>query len=356
MVDNPSTTRLSVDGGPPATHEVRRQRVRVPRESIALRLHTRGEPLGELALRHTERCLADIDHERVQIHETLHRRMGSDLSQHHAAERMADEDHRIDRVVEQRPNTLGIVNCRFRQTTWELNRHIGDSEVVKEGNHAAATQRACRRSRGPIRHSPWTRGLPRSTPANTRTRYRMPALEGSRPRHPTRTSLDDGERQARAGVADLGALHEVGQGVALEVGAHLVADADPHLLQHTVAFAVVVLVHQRGERPVHGSEDLGESDLLRRAREHVPAADAPLRPHESRALHREQDLLQVRLGERSALCDLLDGGRTVGAVQRERQQGPGCVVATGRDFHGPSMVAGRRGWPRHLVLTSQRTS
>ena len=62
-------------------------------------------------------------------------------------------------------------------------------------------------------------------------------------------------------------------------------------------------------RPVDRGDDLGERDLLGRAGEHVAAADAALGPHEPGALHREQDLLEVRLGQVRALGDLLDRRR-----------------------------------------------
>ena len=93
---------------------------------------------------------------------------------------------------------------------------------------------------------------------------------------------------------------EVGERVPLQVAAHLVGDRDPHLLQHAVTLAVVVLVGEGGERTVDGGEDLRERDLLGRAREHVAAADAALGPHQSRALDREQDLLEV--GLRAGWC------------------------------------------------------
>ena len=78
-----------------------------------------------------------------------------------------------------------------------------------------------------------------------------------------------------------------------------------------------------------------ERDLLGRAGEHVAAADAALRAHQPRALHREQDLLEVRLGEVGALRDLLHRRRAVGPVQRERQQRTRRVVASGRHLHPP---------------------
>ena len=76
-----------------------------------------------------------------------------------------------------------------------------------------------------------------------------------------------------------------------------------------------------------------------RAGEHVAAADAALRAHEARALHREQDLLEVGLGEAGALGDLLHRRGLVGAVQREREQRARRVVAPGRTFMLGSLLA-----------------
>ena len=74
---------------------------------------------------------------------------------------------------------------------------------------------------------------------------------------------------------------------------------------------------------------------LGRPGEHVAAADAPLRPHEPGALDRQQDLLEVGLGKVRALRDLLHRRRPLAAVQREREQRAGGVVAPRRHLHGP---------------------
>ena len=115
-----------------------------------------------------------------------------------------------------------------------------------------------------------------------------------------------------------------------------------------MAFAVVVLVGERGEGAVDRGQDLGQRDLLRRASEHVAAADAAFGSYESCAFDREEDLLQVRLGEVRALCDFLDRGRSVGAVEGQRQQRPGGVIAAGGDLH-PAMLPHRGFLPAPLA-------
>ena len=143
------------------------------------------------------------------------------------------------------------------------------------------------------------------------------------------------------GVTDLGPVDELREREALEDLARLLGHAHPHLLEHAVALAVVVLVHQGDERAVDRGEDVGERDLLRRARQHVATAHAALRAHQPRALHRQQDLLEVRLREPRALRDLLHRRRAVRSVQRERQEGRAGVVAPRRHLH-PGLAAARR--------------
>ena len=79
-------------------------------------------------------------------------------------------------------------------------------------------------------------------------------------------------------------------------------------------------------------------DLLRRTREHVATADAALGADETRTFHREEDLLEVRLGKVGPLGDLLDRRRAIRLVQREREQRACRVVTPGGDLH-PTMVA-----------------
>jgi len=118
-------------------------------------------------------------------------------------------------------------------------------------------------------------------------------------------------------MADARALDELREGEALEEVTHLLGDADPDLLQNAVAFAVIVLAHDRGERSVDGGDDLGQRDVLRGAGEYVPAADAALRPDQPRSLHRQEDLLEVGLGQARPLGDLLHRGGPVLPVQGE---------------------------------------
>jgi hypothetical protein len=88
------------------------------------------------------------------------------------------------------------------------------------------------------------------------------------------------------------------------------------------------------DRPVDRADDLAEQDLGRFAGEHVAAADPALGAHDARALEREEDLLEVGLGQAGAVGDLAHGGRRAAlAVERERQQRSARIVAAGRDLH-----------------------
>mgnify|MGYP001795680305 CR=1 FL=1 len=53
-------------------------------------------------------------------------------------------------------------------------------------------------------------------------------------------------------MTDLGAMHQVRERVPLQHLAGLLRDADPHLLQHAMPFAVVVRAEALGERPPTG--------------------------------------------------------------------------------------------------------
>ncbi len=92
------------------------------------------------------------------------------------------------------------------------------------------------------------------------------------------------------------------------------------------------------------------------AGEHVAAADAALRAHQPGALHRQQDLLEVRLRQVGALRDLLDRGRPLGAVQRERQQRPGGVIAARRHPHAPIVASDAAASPAGPTLRRMTSS
>ncbi len=125
--------------------------------------------------------------------------------------------------------------------------------------------------------------------------------------------------------------------------AGLVPDRQQHALALVVAGAVLVGLAEVAERDraVDGRHDLRQPDLLRRAGEHVAAADAALGAHQPGALQRQQDLLQVRLGQAGALGDVADRRRpAVVGVERERQQGPTGVVTSCRHLH--AVIVGSR--------------
>ncbi len=102
-----------------------------------------------------------------------------------------------------------------------------------------------------------------------------------------------------------------------------------------------------GDRAVDGGHDLAQGDLAGLAGQHVAAAHAALRAHDAGALEGEEDLLQVRLRQAGALGDVAHRGRPgLVGVQREREQRPAGVVASGRHLHavrlyGPTYASGR---------------
>ena len=131
------------------------------------------------------------------------------------------------------------------------------------------------------------------------------------------------------------------------------ADLGPHDEQHALALVVagavlVGLAEVAGDDgAVDGAHDLAQRDLLRRAGQHVAAADAALRAHQTGALERQEDLLEVGLGEAGAVGDVAHRGRARRVVvQGEGQQRAAGVVAPGRDLHGP-MVRRDGGFARN---------
>ena len=121
--------------------------------------------------------------------------------------------------------------------------------------------------------------------------------------------------------------------------AHVLADVGPHREQHALALVVAgaILVGQAEipghDRAVDGADDLAERDLFRRAGQDVTAPDAALGADEPGTFQREQDLLQIGLGETGPLGDVADRGRRELLAQGQGEQGAACIVPTRRYLH-----------------------
>ena len=114
-------------------------------------------------------------------------------------------------------------------------------------------------------------------------------------------------------------------------------DGEQHALAFVVAGAVGVGLTEvaGGDRPVDGADDLAQQDLVGVAGEDIAAADAAFGSHQASAFECEQDLLEIGLGQPGAVGDLAHRRRrTAVAVQRQGQQGPARIVASGRHLHG----------------------
>ena len=147
----------------------------------------------------------------------------------------------------------------------------------------------------------------------------------ARPRRPSGGRIGDG-------------LEGVGTEVLAHVARGQVPDGEEHALALVVARAVLMGLSEITERDgaVDGRDDLGETDLGGRSGEHVTATDAALGANEPRTLQREEDLLQVGLGESGPFGDVAHGGRPgVLAVKGEREEGPTGIVTPSGDAHGP---------------------
>ncbi len=153
----------------------------------------------------------------------------------------------------------------------------------------------------------------------------------------------------------------------IEMSAHVLTDLLPDAEQDALALVLTrpVLVRaseiSRRDRTVDSGDDLPKRYLRRRPREHVPAPDAALGPHEPGALQGEEDLLQVRLREPRPVGDVPHGGgaELVG-VERERQQSAAGVITARRNLHDQMLpggpVAGRRLGPHPVGSVRHRVS
>ncbi len=140
--------------------------------------------------------------------------------------------------------------------------------------------------------------------------------------------------------------------------AHVVAYVGPHTEQDALTFVVARAVLMGSaevagyDRPVDGADDLAERDVVGRAGQDVAPAHAPLRSDQPGTLERQQDLLEVGLGQARALSDVAHRGRgaPVLGMECEREQCPGCVIAPGRDLH-PAIVRERLASARPVTAT-----
>ena len=197
----------------------------------------------------------------------------------------------------------------------------------------------------------FTSPLPADLAAFLATLSLQPSVEADRCDGGRRTPTRAGDQVSGAGsvaVAGHGAspwaiARDVGERVAVEVVAHVLAGLVPHGDQHALALVVArpVLVRlaevAERDRTVDGRHDLRQLDLLGVAGEDVAAADAALGAHQPGALEGQQDLLEVGLGQAGALGDVAHRRRPVAVgVERQRQQRPAGVVTSGRDAHDPN--------------------
>jgi hypothetical protein len=135
-------------------------------------------------------------------------------------------------------------------------------------------------------------------------------------------------------------VNHVCQGVALEMGAHVVADLAPYGEQNTLTFvvarAVLVGIAEVAslDWAVDGSNDLGQADLVGRPGKQISTAYATLGLDQPCTFQREQDLLQIWLGETGAFCDVSDRLWSERVdMERHGQQRSAGVVTSGRDLH-----------------------
>lgn len=128
--------------------------------------------------------------------------------------------------------------------------------------------------------------------------------------------------------------------VRTEMLTHVTSSDVPNCEQYALPFVVAcsVLVRRtkvaESDRTVNGRNDVGQLDIGRISGEHVPATDASLGFHDSRTFEREQDLLEVRLGQCGSFGNIPDRGRSgFVSVERERKQSPTGIISPRRHSH-----------------------
>ena len=150
-------------------------------------------------------------------------------------------------------------------------------------------------------------------------------------------------RERRPAAA--GAKHHVLEGERVQVVAHVLSDVSPYCEEHALALMVAGAVLVRltevsdHDRTVDGAHDLTEGDLVRQPCQDVPATHTALGPHEAGALESQQYLLEIGLGEASALGDVAHRCRRGLLAKREREQSAACVVTAGRHLHSTNRTA-----------------
>lgn len=119
-----------------------------------------------------------------------------------------------------------------------------------------------------------------------------------------------------------------------------VPDGEQHALSLVVARTILMRLAEIAEsdRAVDCSNDHPDRDLGRVASHDVPAADAALGSHQPGPFERQQDLLEIRLGQTCALCDVAHRGRPAVVIENQGQQRAACVVSPRRDRHDGSVA------------------
>ena len=162
-------------------------------------------------------------------------------------------------------------------------------------------------------------------------------------------------RPGRSALCGLGDLRER---EALHVPAHHFAGFFPDCQQHALAFVVTCAILMRfaevAERDgaIDRGENLGKSNLVGWAGQHVTAAHTTLGTHEAGAFQSKQNLLEVRLRKSGAARDITDRcwSRLID-VESQRQQGPTGIVTFGGNAH--IRIVGAK-WPRPWIVVRRR--
>lgn len=104
------------------------------------------------------------------------------------------------------------------------------------------------------------------------------------------------------------------------------------------------------DRPVDRPDDHPDRDLGRIASHDIAAADTAFGSNQTRAFEREQDLLEVGLGQACSFRDIAHRGRPAVVVEDQGQQRAARVVSPRRDRHGGSVAPAPARSPRVSIV------
>ncbi len=129
-------------------------------------------------------------------------------------------------------------------------------------------------------------------------------------------------------MPNFGALRKVGKGDSVQIRPHFTGDRSPYLLDDAMPFAVIMITHWQFDRTVHRRKNFRNRYCFRRSRQYVSAPDSTLGLNNSGTFDCQQNLFQIGLWKARSFGNFLYRRGLLYPMQREGQQGSGCVITS----------------------------